>query len=159
MFSVLIANECLDNRLTSRIPGVMWKLDLEKSYDDVNWEFLSYLLGRLDFDFKWRKWMFSSISTTWFSIWINGRLYGFFGSSRSLRQGNPLSPLLFVIVKEILSRMLSRAMVRGYLSGFWVYLQNTAPWEISHFLFANDTLIIFFLISNNLVLLKAPGAP
>jgi hypothetical protein len=54
----------------------------------------------------------------------------------------PSLPLLFVIVMEALSRMLSRAMVGGYLSGFQVDTQNATPLEISHLLFADDTLIM-----------------
>jgi hypothetical protein len=106
------------NRLKSGIPSVICKLDLEKAYDHVNWEFVSYLMGRLGFGSKWRTWIFACISTTQFSILINSSPNGFFGSSRGLCQGDPLSPLLFVIVMEALSRMLPRTMVRGYLSGF-----------------------------------------
>jgi hypothetical protein len=91
---------------------------------------------------KWRKWISACISMARFSILINGSPHGFFGSSRGLRQGDPLSPLLFVLVMDAFSRMLSRAMEGGFLSGFRVDNRNNSPLEISHLLFADDTLIM-----------------
>lgn len=52
--SVRIANECLDIRLKAGAPGVLCKLDLEKSYDYLNWGFLDYMLRRCGFSEKWR---------------------------------------------------------------------------------------------------------
>uniref|UniRef100_A0A2N9II99 Uncharacterized protein n=1 Tax=Fagus sylvatica TaxID=28930 RepID=A0A2N9II99_FAGSY len=99
--SVLIASECLDSRLKSGDPGVLCKLDVEKAYDHVNWGFLIYLLQRCGFSVRWRNWIHFCISTARFSILINGCPSGFFPSSRGLRQGDPLSPLLFVIVMYV----------------------------------------------------------
>jgi hypothetical protein len=67
---VLIANECLDSRMRSGIPSVLCKLDIEKAYDYVNWDFLSYLLRRSGFDSKWKKWISTCISTARFSIFF-----------------------------------------------------------------------------------------
>ena len=55
--SVLIAFECIDSRLKSRVPGVLCKLDVEKTYDHVCWDFLMYMLQRCGFYEKWRKWI------------------------------------------------------------------------------------------------------
>ena len=89
---VLIANESLDFHLKSREPGLLCKLDMEKAYDHVNWDFLLYLLRRCGFGKKWCSWIAFCISSASFSILINGSPAGFFNSSRGVRQRDPLSP-------------------------------------------------------------------
>ena len=111
--SVLIAFECIDSRLKTVIPGVLCKLDVEKAYDHVNWGFLMYMLQRYGFFDKWRKWIWYCISTVKFSILINGSPSDFFGSSRGIRQGDPLSPLLFDVIMEALSRLLDIVAARA----------------------------------------------
>jgi hypothetical protein len=113
--SVLIASECIDNHLKSSVPGILCKLDVEKAYYHVNWNFLQYFLGRCSFSLSWQKWILSCISTACFSVMINGTLEGFFAGSRGLRQGDPLSLMLFDIVMEGLSRMMDKAVWSGYL--------------------------------------------
>ncbi|XP_041001677.1 uncharacterized protein LOC121247381 [Juglans microcarpa x Juglans regia] len=111
---------------------------MEKAYDHVNWSFLLYLLGRCGFGGKWHKWVEFCISSARFSILVNGSPVGFFNSSCGLRQGDPLSPLLFLFVMEALSKMIQGLVDGGLLHGFSVGNDNL---NISHLLFADDTLI------------------
>ena len=140
--SVLIANESLDSRLKSNIPGVLCKLDLEKAYDHINWNFLMYMLRRRGFSDKWRHWIYACISSVRFSVLVNGNSRGFFHTSRGLRQGDPLSPLLFLLIMEALSRMLDKATEGVFISNFSVGNSNRNILTISHLLFADDTLIM-----------------
>ena len=105
-----------------------------------------YMLQGCGFSEKLRKWIRYCISTVKFSVLINGSPSDFFGSSRGLWQGDPLSPLLFDIVMEALSRMLDVAASAGQFSGFSMGSTAGSSVMVSHLLFADDTLI-FFLIS------------
>jgi hypothetical protein len=120
---------------------VLCKLDMEKAYDHVNWNFLLYLLRRCGFGEKWCMWIKQCISTVRFSVLINGAPCGYFGSSRGVRQGDPLSPFLFDLVMEAFSRMVGAITSRGLISGFSVGSSEQTRVVVSHLLFADDTLV------------------
>ena len=82
--SILIASECIGSRLKTGIPGMLCKLDVEKAYDHVNWDFLMYMLQCCGFLEKLRKWIMCHILTVNFSILLNGSPFDFFGSSRGI---------------------------------------------------------------------------
>ena len=95
----------------------------------------------MGFGVKWRGWIKTCISTVRFSIIVNGSPVGFFGSSRGLRQGDPLSPLLFLLIMEVLSRILKKTEDCGLLRGFHAGPSNSIGVRISHLLFADDTIL------------------
>ena len=139
--AVLIANEVVDSRLKSNQGGVMCKLDIEKADDHVCWKFLLAVLKKMGFGERWIKWIEWCISTVRYFVLINGSPSGFFRSSRGLRQGDPLSPYLFVIVIEVFSCLMRRAISGGFLSGWRVRGRGGEGILISHLLFADDTLV------------------
>jgi hypothetical protein len=134
---ILIANESLDSRRRLGEPSILCKMDVEKAYDHVNWDFLLYMLKRCGFGAKWCSWIYFCISSVRFSVLVNGSPEGFFDSSQGIRQGYPISSFFFFFFfMEALSSMLSAGINDGLLEGLKV-----GNVTISHLLFADDTLI------------------
>ncbi|WKA09121.1 hypothetical protein VitviT2T_026798 [Vitis vinifera] len=138
---VLIANEAIDSILKSNRGAILCKLDIEKAYDHVDWSFLLAVLEKMGFGERWCSWIKWCLSTVRFSVLVNGSLASFFQSSRGLRQRDPLLPYLFVVVMEAFSCLLKRAIVGGYLTPCSVWRRRGEGVQISHLLFADDTLI------------------
>ena len=129
----------MDEKRQSGEEGLVFKLDFDKAYDHVNWDFLDHVLEKKEFSPKWRTWMRGCLSSVSYAILVNRNAKGWVKVSRGLRQGDPLSPFLFTIVPDVLSRMLLRAEERSMLEGFKVGRNKT---RVSHLQFADDT--IFF---------------
>ena len=99
------------------------------------------VLKKMGFEERWIKWIEWCISTVRFSVLINGSPSGFFQSLRGLRQGDLLSPYLFVIAMEVFSCLLRRTISKGFLSGWRVRGRRGEGILISHLLFADNTLV------------------
>ena len=160
--SVLIAFECINSRLNSRASGVISKLDIEKAYYHVNWNFLMYLLRWYGFLEKWRRWIVWCISTVKFSILFNGVKFSillngtsvdFFRSTKGVHQVDPPSLLLFDIFIKSLCRILDAIAMLGQFLGFLVGNVAGTLLTVSHLIFANDTFIFCDVDSHHLATL------
>ncbi|CAL1366863.1 unnamed protein product [Linum trigynum] len=114
------------------------KVDMEKAYDRVEWPFLLAVLDKMGFNSIWQGWVHECLRSATFSVLMNGTPSGFFGSSRGLRQGDPLSPLLFVLCTEGFAALLRKAISEKKLEG--VKVAPCAP-RISHLFFADDSYL------------------
>ncbi|WJZ95322.1 hypothetical protein VitviT2T_014100 [Vitis vinifera] len=98
-------------------------------------------MQRMGFGEKWIGWIRWCISTASFSVLVNGSPTGFFRSSKGLRQGDPLSPYLFVLGMEALSSLINRAVRGSFLSGCRIGGREGVGIQVTHLLFADDTLV------------------
>ena len=139
--AMLIANEVIDLILKSNEGVILCKLDIEKAYDHVEWSFFSYGYGENGVWGEVVKVDQVVFIHSQFFCFGQRNSFRFFQSSRGLRQGDPLSPYLFLIAMEALSCLLKRAVCGGLLLTYQVRGRDREGVEVSHLLFVIDTLI------------------
>ena len=138
--NVLLATEIIQGYHRKDIrPSAMLKVDLRKAFDSIRWDFVIATLRAINLPEKFIGWIQECITTASFSISVNGQTGGFFRSSKGLRQGDALSPYLFVLAMEVFSGFLHSRYDSGYIS----YHPKTADLKISHLMFADDVMIFF----------------
>ncbi|XP_057774901.1 uncharacterized protein LOC130993882 [Salvia miltiorrhiza] len=135
----VILNEVVVESKKKRRSRIFFKIDFAKAFDSVQWDFLDTLLDRMNFDGIWRKWIQGCLQSATASVLVNGSSTGDFKMERGLRQGDPMSPFLFLIVAEGLNALVERAVERQLL--FPVKIgKDEVP--ITHLQYADDTIFI-----------------
>ncbi|MFS7889004.1 putative RNA-directed DNA polymerase [Helianthus anomalus] len=135
----LVVNEVLEWLKRRKKKAFLLKIDFEKAYDNVNWAFLLSILSQMGFPSMWRTWIKGILESAQASVLVNGSPTFQFNSEKGLRQGDPISPFLFLIVMECLSWMLERAKSIGELKGINFLVDDM---DINHLFFADDALIM-----------------
>ncbi|CAL1400234.1 unnamed protein product [Linum trigynum] len=115
------------------------KLDISKAYNRIEWCLMEKMMRKLDFEERWIKMIMNCVTTVSYSLLVNGHQSEVFKPERGLRQGDKLSPYLFLLCVEGLSSLAQKAVREGKIHG--IKVSHRAP-EISHLLFADDN--IFF---------------
>lgn len=136
--NTILASEIIHGYHKDRGPKrITLKVDIEKAFDTVNWDFIFNLLQGLDIPHPYLAWLFPCVTSPSFMIGFNGTVQGYFKSTRGLRQGDPLSPYLFVMVMNCLSMLLDK----GAAEGEFGYHHHCRDSKLTHLCFADDLLI------------------
>lgn len=114
------------------------KLDISQPYDRVEWDYLVAIMRKLGFAERWITLIMSCVRIVSYSVLINGSPQGHIIPTRGLRQGDPLSPYLFLLCAEGLSSLLSSAEREGHITGMAIV--RGGP-QLSHLFFADDSLL------------------
>lgn len=107
---VVVLNEAIEEVKRKKLERVFVKIDFAKAYDSVDWEFLDDMLQHFNFCSKCTSWIGECVSSATATVLVNGNASGEFKLERGLQQGDPLSPLLYLIVAEGLSALINRAV-------------------------------------------------
>eukprot|EP00253_Pinus_taeda_P006633 PITA_06633 len=135
---LVVTQEIIHSMKTKKQKGMVIKLDLSKAYDRVSWQYLEEILRSFGFSNRWISWVLSCISTPNFSILVNGTPSKTFKASRGIRQGNPISPFLFILATEGLGRYLKQERIADNIKGLRLW-GNELP--ITHQQFVDDIML------------------
>jgi hypothetical protein len=135
---VVILHESIHELHRKKLDGVLLKIGFEKAYDKVNWSFLQQALRMKGFDPKWCAWIQRYIEKGSVGITVNDDIGHYFQTKKGLRQGDPLSPILFNIVADMLAIIIDRAKQDDQVSGLIPHLVEGG---ISILQYADDTIL------------------
>lgn len=119
--NIILSHKVIHSLKHTRKAGMILKLDLSKAFDKLNWMYIQKMLLVFGFYPIWVRWIHSLISSSFFSILVNGIPSHPFSSSRGIRHGDPLSPFLFVLMAEGLGRHINQARLAQQIKGISIH--------------------------------------
>ena len=137
---ILVANEIVDETRRCKKELLLFKVDFEKAYDSIDWGYLQEVMLKMDFPTLWRKWIKECVGTATSFVLVNGSPTHEFPLGRGLRQGDPLSPFLFLLAAEGFNVLMKSLSDNNLFTGYTV--GSSEPVVVSHLRFADDTLIL-----------------
>lgn len=137
--SVMVTNEVIDEAKRRKKSCIFFKVDFEKSYNSVSWEFLACMLKRLDFNDTWVSWIKGCLNSSWSSVLVNGNPTQEVRCSKGLRQGDLLAPFLFLVAAKGLSGLMREANATNSLRGYEVRREKCV---ISLLQYVDDTIFV-----------------
>ncbi|XP_071739224.1 uncharacterized protein [Rutidosis leptorrhynchoides] len=143
----LIANETLEYLKQKRLKSLVFKVDFEKAFDCLSWDFLMEIMEIMGFGMKWRKWIMSCLKSASTSILVNGSPTNEFKLERGVRQGDPLSPFLYILAAEGLNLLTKSAVRKKLYNGVEIGRDKI---QISNLQYADDTIFFGTWSANNI---------
>jgi hypothetical protein len=137
--NIILTQELIHSLNLNKTPGMLIKLDMSKVFDKTSWQYIRETLKAFGFHPTWIQWITSLISSSFFSILLNGTPTSTFNPSRGIRQGHTLSPFLFILMAEGLSRSIKLVVHNNFLKG--IFFHNMNP-PLSHTQFVDDTTLM-----------------
>lgn len=128
------------------------KLDMQKVYDRVEWDFLLEVLMHKGFSPRWIGWIKQCISTVSYTVLVNGKRTKSIQPTRGLWQGDPTSPYLFILVVDVLSRQIKKVITEKQLSGIHI---KRGCLILHHLFFLNNYLFFLEGTVHNLQVLRS----
>ncbi|PNX57454.1 ribonuclease H, partial [Trifolium pratense] len=141
----------MKSKTRGKMGNVALKLDISKAYDRIDWDYLKEVMIKMGFCQQWVRWVMMCVETVDYSVIVNEDTVGPIIPGRGLRQGDPLSPYLFIICAEGLSALIKQAEDRGEIHGNKIC--RNAP-IISHLLFADDCFLFFRAVEHEAQIMK-----
>uniref|UniRef100_A0A8I6XZE3 Reverse transcriptase domain-containing protein n=1 Tax=Hordeum vulgare subsp. vulgare TaxID=112509 RepID=A0A8I6XZE3_HORVV len=135
---VVVLHETLHEIHSKKLDGVIFKVDFKKAYDKVKWSFLQQALRMKGFDEIWRKQVESFVQKGSVGIRVNDDIGHYFQTFKGLRQGDPMSPILFNVVADMLAILIGRAKQEGQIGGLVPHLVDGG---VSILQYADDTIL------------------
>ena len=139
MDGVIVVHEVTHSLKCTKLPGMLIKLDIAKAYNKLSWKYLEAILKAHGFSPEWVEWVRALVSSPFYSILLNRSLYRLFFPTRGIRQGDPLSPFLFILAAKGLSKLIQSQEGASKIRGLALH---EVMEKHTHHKFMDDTMLM-----------------